>query len=352
MRFLHRSDEFGELLRIVAASRPEQASVAVVEKDYWVTHTLWALQRQGFELWFKGGTALSKGFGLLQRFSEDLDLALEPGTVPGLVHRVDWKRAGKTAREQRRAYFTALEQAISVPDCELELPGTSGEAVVDRVILVRYPARSAERLPRGMRAHVQLELGRARVHPALERELDSWVHAFVRSRGRQTEFEDNRPKALRCVHPLVTLLEKLEAISRKFARSDVEPTAYVRHYEDAARIIEHQERPAATGGDACRALGRHVAPQGSAASPCGNGSGLPSRFQREMARNAQGPPTDRAALLGRAPPVGRRLRADSRLAVGAGEEDMIVRAAAYSPIRASRIWVVWRGVARISAWVR
>ena len=254
MRFLHEDGEFGELLRIVAASRPERANAAVVEKDYWVTHTLWALQRQGFELWFKGGTSLSKGFGLLQRFSEDLDLALEAGTVPGLDRVTSWRATGKAATEKRRAYFAALEQAISVPDCELVLPGTSGRAVVDRVIPVRYPARFADTLPRGMRAHVQLELGRARVEPALERDLDSWVHAFVRSRGRQGEFEDNRPKALRCVHPLVTLLEKLEAISKKFERAEAEPTAYVRHYEDSARIIENQGSSAPLEGTCAELL--------------------------------------------------------------------------------------------------
>jgi len=41
----------------------------MVEKDYWVTHTLWAIHEQGFEVWFKGGTSLWKGFGLIDRFS-------------------------------------------------------------------------------------------------------------------------------------------------------------------------------------------------------------------------------------------------------------------------------------------
>ena len=50
-----------------------------VEKDFWVVHTLQLL----FELdcaqylVFKGGTSLSKAWGLIQRFSEDIDLALD-----------------------------------------------------------------------------------------------------------------------------------------------------------------------------------------------------------------------------------------------------------------------------------
>lgn len=46
--------------------------------------TLWALHHSGFEVWFKGGTSLSKGFSLIERFSEDLDLKIEPGCVPGV----------------------------------------------------------------------------------------------------------------------------------------------------------------------------------------------------------------------------------------------------------------------------
>lgn len=57
MTFVHDSPEFSDLLQIVAAER--KLAPALVEKDYWVTHTLWALHAAGFEIWFKGGTSLS-----------------------------------------------------------------------------------------------------------------------------------------------------------------------------------------------------------------------------------------------------------------------------------------------------
>jgi len=49
-----------------------------VEKDYWVTFTLQAIFNNpiGDETIFKGGTALSKCFGLIDRFSEDIDLVV------------------------------------------------------------------------------------------------------------------------------------------------------------------------------------------------------------------------------------------------------------------------------------
>jgi predicted nucleotidyltransferase component of viral defense system len=45
-----------------------------VEKDYWIMHALYGLQQQGIEFELKGVTSLSKGYGLIQRFSEDIDI--------------------------------------------------------------------------------------------------------------------------------------------------------------------------------------------------------------------------------------------------------------------------------------
>lgn len=93
MNFVHDDPEFRDLVQIVARDRG--IAPGLVEKDYWVTHTLWSLLRQGFELWFKGGTSLSKGFDLILRFSEDLDLKLEPGSVSGVPTAKNWKSTAK-----------------------------------------------------------------------------------------------------------------------------------------------------------------------------------------------------------------------------------------------------------------
>ncbi|WP_287202543.1 nucleotidyl transferase AbiEii/AbiGii toxin family protein, partial [Mesorhizobium sp.] len=51
-----------------------------IEKDFWVCWTLDALfnglKQEGPRLLFKGGTSLSKGFGLISRFSEDIDVTV------------------------------------------------------------------------------------------------------------------------------------------------------------------------------------------------------------------------------------------------------------------------------------
>ncbi|MCY3596039.1 MAG: nucleotidyl transferase AbiEii/AbiGii toxin family protein, partial [Rhodospirillales bacterium] len=56
------------------------APVGNVEKDFWVCWTLNALYQErpagGPRLLFKGGTSLSKAYGLIERFSEDIDITV------------------------------------------------------------------------------------------------------------------------------------------------------------------------------------------------------------------------------------------------------------------------------------
>lgn len=52
----------------------------VIEKDFWVTailQTIFSLPIAEY-LVFKGGTSLSKGWKLIERFSEDIDVAVNP----------------------------------------------------------------------------------------------------------------------------------------------------------------------------------------------------------------------------------------------------------------------------------
>ena len=52
---------------------------AIIEKDYYVTEALRIIAAvAGDKVIFKGGTSLSKGWNLIQRFSEDIDIFLDP----------------------------------------------------------------------------------------------------------------------------------------------------------------------------------------------------------------------------------------------------------------------------------
>ena len=47
---------------------------------------------------------------------------------------------------------------------------------------------------------------------------------------------------MRCVHPLLTLFEKLDALVRRYDRAPIAAESFVRHYEDAAQIIRALDR--------------------------------------------------------------------------------------------------------------
>ena len=64
------------MLQQTETMHPSINQVAI-EKDWWVTVTLKALFQTDCREWliFKGGTSLSKGFNIIERFSEDIDYA-------------------------------------------------------------------------------------------------------------------------------------------------------------------------------------------------------------------------------------------------------------------------------------
>ena len=76
MTYLHDAPDFSDLIAIVG--RAHSIDPGLVEKDYWVMHCLYGLQKQGLSFELKGGTSLSKGFGLIHRFSEDIDIQINP----------------------------------------------------------------------------------------------------------------------------------------------------------------------------------------------------------------------------------------------------------------------------------
>jgi hypothetical protein len=75
--FLHDRHDFRELIDTVALEQRIN-DPALVEKDYWIMHALYGLKELGLTFALKGGTSLSKGFGIIDRFSEDLDIWIAP----------------------------------------------------------------------------------------------------------------------------------------------------------------------------------------------------------------------------------------------------------------------------------
>ena len=78
MKFIDLSiDERQDILRRVQAENG--MDLQIIEKDWWVTTVLKSLFALPYaeHISFKGGTNLSKCWGLIQRMSEDIDIAID-----------------------------------------------------------------------------------------------------------------------------------------------------------------------------------------------------------------------------------------------------------------------------------
>lgn len=83
---LHEHPDFAALVTAAAAER--DLAEPFVEKDYWITEILRVVATTlPDRTIFKGGTSLSKGWALLDRFSEDIDLFVDPLVHPQLAKR-------------------------------------------------------------------------------------------------------------------------------------------------------------------------------------------------------------------------------------------------------------------------
>src|SRR5271165_1621003 len=112
--YLHNHPEFPDLIRIVAGERG--IDPALVEKDYWIMHCLYGLQRLGFKFELKGGTSLSKGFQIINRFSEDIDIRIEP--PPDQNVRTGRNQTKPAQTKSREDFYDWLAKTIKIDGIE------------------------------------------------------------------------------------------------------------------------------------------------------------------------------------------------------------------------------------------
>ena len=99
MKLFEHPDFEQAIIRAAEYFRPRGLREAIIEKDYFVTESLRIIeQHAGDKVIFKGGTSLSKGWNLIQRFSEDIDIFLDPTAfVPVLGTNAIDRELEKTA---------------------------------------------------------------------------------------------------------------------------------------------------------------------------------------------------------------------------------------------------------------
>ncbi|WP_316168743.1 MULTISPECIES: nucleotidyl transferase AbiEii/AbiGii toxin family protein [unclassified Bradyrhizobium] len=246
--FLHNHKEFVDLIRIVAEEKG--IDPALVEKDYWIMHCLYGLQQLGFTFQLKGGTSLSKGYGIIGRFSEDIDILIEP---PAGQNVKTGKNHDKAAHIQsRKDFFDWLAQTIKIDGIIKVERDTVFDDVPDyRNGGIRLIYKSITEPMEGLRDGVLLEAGFDKVAPNTPRDISSWL--YDRAVASKVEIIDNRAKAVPCYDPGYTFVEKLQTISTKFRKQQADksdPVGFMRHYYDVYELLQRKEVQDFIGTDA------------------------------------------------------------------------------------------------------
>jgi Nucleotidyl transferase AbiEii toxin, Type IV TA system len=222
----------------------------LVRKDYWVTRVLRALAEdkahQGLVL-FKGGTSLSKGWRLIKRFSEDVDLLLTGPNFGPMPERPN----------ERVRQFKTLRGRIE-SETPLRLPAQKD---VDRETWnflymrddyhcnIRYPLPGGAIKRGAVNAEwVLIESGfRGGVQPHSRRPINSLIGEFLQTDARVRDAlgeyaNDFEPFEMDLLKPERTFAEKILLLH--VAMSKGEEGAHevrMRHYSDVAQLFTESD---------------------------------------------------------------------------------------------------------------
>lgn len=192
-----------------------------IEKDWWVVRVLDVIFQTEIAAHtvFKGGTSLSKSWGLIDRFSEDVDLALDRSFL-GFDNPEPTKKEITKLRKDSKAYLiqalvpqiTKGFEAAQLHGIEITVQPTQESDQDPVIITINYPNVSEYTpyiLPR-----VLVEIGiRSPIEPFTPRAIQS----VVAERYPETPYAD-APIMIPTVNPERTLLEKLFLLHEEFHR--------------------------------------------------------------------------------------------------------------------------------------
>ncbi len=246
--FLHNHKEFPELIRIVA----EKMGIApvLVEKDYWIMHALYGLKSQGYDFQLKGGTSLSKGFGLIDRFSEDIDIHINPPKELGINENP--KNSNSKNIQRKKDYYDRLREEIKIDgftevvrDTDFDDKRNYNSGGIR--LFYDYQADKVS----GLKDGILLEAGYDNVAPNYPVTISSWAYERAIQNGA-IELIDNRAVAILCYDPRYTFVEKLQTIASKFRKEMVAgelTTNYMRQYYDIYSLLASTEVQAFLGSE-------------------------------------------------------------------------------------------------------
>lgn len=234
---LHSDKEaFKEIIALAAEHFGYEQSH--VEKDYWVSKILRDISMSEYadKTYFKGGTSLSKAYGLIERFSEDLDLFVFTGDKGAS------KQAEKTLNKKLSKYIAELNSDIYKED----LSETGGNY---RKLYFSYDNVFQGV---GLKEHLEVEIKscdlpdkKQMFYPADKRVIKPIVTAFLESIGQEEQINTYGLGSFetQCINPRKTICDK---VSRLVKLSYNEDTAallakHIRDVYDLSALYHNQE---------------------------------------------------------------------------------------------------------------
>ncbi|MGB9152140.1 MAG: nucleotidyl transferase AbiEii/AbiGii toxin family protein [Alphaproteobacteria bacterium] len=244
--YLHQHSDFSDLIRIVAGERKIDPYLA--EKDYWLMHCLYGLKHAGYDFQLKGGTSLSKGYGIIHRFSEDIDIHIAP--PQGMNVRTSKNHDKEKDRQSRKDYYDHLATSIRIPGVvkvERDTKFDSLPKYFSGGIRLYYDAKFPS--DGSAKEGVLLEVGFDDVIPNKPLDISSWALDFALAKN--VDVIDNRALQIPCYDPGYTLVEKLQAIVTKYRQhqtsGDEFPPNFMRHYYDVFCLLQNDKVQAFIG---------------------------------------------------------------------------------------------------------
>ena len=234
MRLFEHPDFGQAILQTADYFRGDGLRPAVIEKDYYVTEVLRIVAATaGDKVIFKGGTSLSKGWNLIQRFSEDIDLFLDPLAFEPVLGKRGIDRELKVLRDA-----VAANPALEFVPGESQTLGGFGRN--DRFSYKQLFGGPGEVVNR-----VLLEAGAASGRePTTNVELRSYLSRFMQEKGITLGAEDESAFPMRLLHFRRTFVEKMFAIHSKvelLKRDGRALGTYARHYYDLFQLASQAE---------------------------------------------------------------------------------------------------------------
>ena len=232
--FLHNHPDFPALIRIVAGEM--DIAPALVEKDYWIMHCLYGLQKLGLRFELKGGTSLSKGFGLIHRFSEDIDIRIEPPA--GMDIKTGRNHDKPEHCEGRKRFYDWLAGTIKIDGIHDVQRDAAFDDAKYRSGGIRLHYQIIGEKIEGLKDGILLEVGFDDITPNFPKAISSWAYDYTVGKVPIT---DNRAVAVSCYHLGYTLVEKLQTISTKYRQQQETgrlPVNFMRHYYDVYCLLQ------------------------------------------------------------------------------------------------------------------